>query len=195
MVSKRYKAYPPAGYPALSFCFSVLFHEAPGQRKAPRWNRSIRCFCFVFVASRCPKRTVWFCFLFFRQFWRFKRLTTLISIASSIWTGGVLDPPLAAGYFADILAGLEYLHLHLIAHRDLKPEVHERKIEQQNNNSHTHVCVCVCSGMGEASSTLSAPILHQFPLLLLSQRWGDNSRKAALAPWLLALLRYVPSER
>lgn len=36
---------------------------------------------------------------------------------------GCLDGPTAARYFADILAGLEFLHLQLIAHRDLKPEV------------------------------------------------------------------------
>ena len=37
--------------------------------------------------------------------------------------GGCLDAPTAARYFVDILTGLEFLHLQLIAHRDLKPEV------------------------------------------------------------------------
>ncbi|CAM9296870.1 unnamed protein product [Discosporangium mesarthrocarpum] len=38
-------------------------------------------------------------------------------------TGGSLDAGTAAKYFLDILDGLEYLHMHHIAHRDLKPEV------------------------------------------------------------------------
>ncbi|CAM9312213.1 unnamed protein product [Pylaiella littoralis] len=36
--------------------------------------------------------------------------------------GGCLGASTAAVYFWDILAGLEYLHQHLVAHRDIKPE-------------------------------------------------------------------------
>ncbi|CAN0355174.1 unnamed protein product, partial [Ectocarpus fasciculatus] len=41
---------------------------------------------------------------------------------SGQYSSGCLDAPTAARYFSDVLAGLEYLHLQLIAHRDLKPE-------------------------------------------------------------------------
>jgi serine/threonine protein kinase len=62
-----------------------------------------------------------------------------------------MGEPKAARVLCDVLAGLVYLHMHHICHRDLKPEVTTNTVESINQSINQSVDGSMSKGINRSS--------------------------------------------